>query len=125
MNPTPSSSYKSKQGFSRIIKAGLYSLQGFKAAWQHEAAFQQELILALILVPLGLYLGENGLERAVLIAPVLLILVAELLNSAIEAVVDRLGDEYHILSGRAKDLGSAAVFMSLVLLVFIWGLILF
>ncbi len=124
MSTTPSSSYKSKQGLRRIIKAGQYSLQGFKAAWQHEAAFQQELILAVLLLPLALYLGDNGLERALLVASVLLVLVVELLNSALENVVDRFGDEYHVLAGRAKDLGSAAVFMSLSLLVCVWVLVL-
>ncbi len=113
-----------RTGLARIVAATGYSLKGLRAALRHEAAFRQELVLALVLLPLALWLGEDGVQRALLAAPVLLVLVVELINSAIEAVVDRLGDEWHELAGRAKDLGSAAVFVSLLLLVLVWGLVL-
>jgi len=116
--------YKSKLGFKRIIDANRYSWQGFKAAWHYEAAFKQELGLAVVLFPLGLWLGDGGMEKALLCAVVLLVLIVELLNSGIEAVVDRFGEEFHDLSGRAKDLASAAVFTSLALCALTWGLIL-
>ncbi len=112
-------------GFTRIIKAGGYSWLGPCAAWRHEAAFRQEVWLAVVMIPLGLYLGGNGVEKALLIGSVLLILVVELLNSAIEAVVDRFGDERHELSGRAKDMASAAVAFTLALMVVVWVLVLF
>ncbi len=113
-----------RTGLARIVAAAGYSLKGLRAALRHEAAFRQELALALVLLPLALWLGQDGVQRALLAAPVLLVLVVELINSAIEAVVDRLGDEWHELAGRAKDLGSAAVFVSLLLLVLVWGLVL-
>ncbi len=100
-------------------------MQGFAGAFREEAAFRQELALALVVIPLALWLGQSGVERALLIAPMLLILMVELLNSAIEAVVDRVGLERHRLSGLAKDIGSAAVFMSFVLLITVWALVLF
>ncbi|MCP4331861.1 MAG: diacylglycerol kinase [Gammaproteobacteria bacterium] len=112
-------------GITRIIKAGGYSWQGLCATWRHEAAFRQEVWLAVVMIPLGLYLGGNGVEKALLIGSVLLILVVELLNSAIEAVVDRFGGEQHELSGRAKDIASAAVALALGLMVVIWVLVLF
>ena len=95
-----------------------YSAQGFAHAWKHEAAFRQEATLALLLLPLGLWLGRSGVER---VCCLLLVLIVELLNSAIEAVVDRFGGEHHELSGRAKDLGSAAVSISLVVVAAVWG----
>ncbi len=107
-------------GFKRLCDATRYSILGLGAAFRHEAAFRQELVLALVLVPLGLWLGENGVERALLLASVLLVLVVEVLNSAVEAVVDRIGDEIHPLAGRAKDLGSAAVFLALVTAAVVW-----
>ena len=113
-----------KTGISRIIDAAGYSWQGLSAAYQHEAAFRQELFLALVMVPLAIWLGENGLEAAILIGSVLVVLIAEILNSAIEAVVDRFGHEHHELSGRAKDMGSAAVFLALTNVAITWGLIL-
>ena len=113
-----------KTGISRIIDAAGYSWQGLSAAYQHEAAFRQELFLALIMVPLAIWLGENGLESAILIGSVFVVLIAEILNSAIEAVVDRFGHEHHELSGRAKDMGSAAVFLALTNVAITWGLIL-
>ncbi|MEY4760905.1 MAG: hypothetical protein RLZZ200_761 [Pseudomonadota bacterium] len=112
------------QGFSRLFRALESSRKGFLGAYREEAAFRQELWLAVIVVPLGLYLGNNGVERALLVAPMLLVLVIELLNSAIEATVDRIGLEHHVLSGLAKDLGSAAVLLSLAWLVVTWVLVL-
>jgi diacylglycerol kinase (ATP) len=107
----------------RILKAAGYSFAGFKAALS-EASFRQEVVLSLILIPVGLYLGGSGVERALLIGSVLLVLVVELLNSAIEAVVDRVSLEHHSLSKRAKDVGSAAVALALVNAVAVWLLIL-
>jgi len=111
-------------GLKRIIKAAGYSWAGFKAAFKHEAAFRQELALCLILIPVGLWLGQNGVERALLIGSLLLVLIIELINSAIEAAVDRFGGEQHELSGRAKDIGSTAVFVALFNAAVIWALIL-
>ncbi|MCE2457213.1 MAG: diacylglycerol kinase [Dehalococcoidia bacterium] len=109
---------------SRIVRATRYSLAGLRSAIRGEAAFRQELILALILVPVAVWLGDNGIERALMIASLLIVLIVELLNSAIEAVVDRVGTEFHDLSARAKDLGSAAVFISLLTVPVVWGLVL-
>ena len=114
---------KGATGLRRIVSAARYSLAGLRAALS-EAAFRQELILALVLVPLGLYLGKTDVERALLIGSVLLVLIVELLNSAVEAVVDRISADLHVLSKRAKDLGSAAVLLSLVNLATVWLLIL-
>lgn len=111
-------------GLERLIKAGGYSLAGLKAAWRQEAAFRQECALALVLVPAGLWLGGSAVERAVLVGSLFVVLIAELLNSGIEAVVDRVGLERHPLAGRAKDLGSAAVLVALINVVLTWGLIL-
>ena len=110
--------------FGRIVRATRYSLAGLRSAIREEAAFRQELILALVLIPVAVWLGDNGVERALMIASLLVVLIVELLNSAIEAVVDRIGTEPHDLSGRAKDLGSAAVFISLVAVPVVWGLVL-
>ena len=107
-------------GLTRIIHAAGYSYRGMIAAFRHEAAFRQEALLALILCPLAVYIGDTSFEISVLIASVVLVLIVELLNSAIEAVVDRIGPEHHELSGRAKDLGSAAVFLSLTCLFIVW-----
>ena len=112
-------------GWRHVIAASRYSLQGLRAAWHNEVAFRQEIGLCLILVPLGFWLGRSAVEHALLIGTLLIVLIAELLNSALEAVVDRFGPERHELAGRAKDLGSAAVFVALVLVVLVWGLILF
>ncbi len=111
-------------GLSRIIKAGGYSVAGLRACFRHEAAFRQELFLLLPLLPLALYLGDNGVERALLIGSLLLVPLMELLNSAIEAVVDRFGGERHELAGRAKDIGSAAVLWAIVIAFIIWLLVL-
>jgi diacylglycerol kinase (ATP) len=111
-------------GFTRIFRAFGTSLRGIAGAFREEAAFRQELALAMVVIPLGLWLGKNGIERALLIAPMFLVLVVELINSAIEATVDRIGLERHTLSGLAKDIGSAAVLMSLLLLAVVWLLVL-
>ena len=110
-------------GLRRIANATLFSFAGFRTAWREEAAFRQELLLCLVLVPTGVWLGRTAVERALLIGSSLIVLIAELLNTGIENVVDRVGQEPHRLSGQAKDLGSAAVFTSLVLTLLVWGLI--
>ncbi len=112
-------------GLTRIIKAGGYSMQGFKAAWKNEAAFRQELILTLILTVTALVLPDLSImERFLLMVFPWLVMTVEILNSAIEAVVDRIGDEWNELSGRAKDLGSAAVFIMLILTLADWIVVL-
>jgi diacylglycerol kinase (ATP) len=118
------SPFKGKTGLQRLLNATRYSLEGFAAAARHEDAFRQELMLAAVLVPLGLWLGNGGVERALLVGSTLLILVVELLNSAIEATVDRVSLEDHKLAKRAKDLGSAAVMMSLATVAAVWLLVL-
>ena len=112
------------RGLTRVLRALTASLQGLGGAFREEAAFRQELALAALVIPLGLWLGHSGVERALLIAPMLLILIVELLNSAIEATVDRIGLERHVLAGLAKDIGSAAVLFSLALVALIWVLVL-
>lgn len=113
------------KGLKRIILAFGYSCQGFKAAYEYEEAFRQEIILAAITIPLAFYLAETGLECALLISSILLIMIAELLNTGIEAITDRVGTDHHELSGRAKDIGSAAVLLSLVNSTVIWVGVLF
>ncbi len=113
------------RGFMRIVRAMVCSWQGFRAAWRHEAAFRQEALLAIVLIPLGLWLGQGGVQRALLAGSVLLVPIAELINSAIEAVVDRIGPERHVLSGRAKDMGSAIVFLAISLAIMVWCCVLF
>ena len=108
-----------------MIKATGYSWQGLRAAYRHEAAFREEIWLCVLLLPLGLYLGDGGVEKALLVGSVLLLPLVEILNSAIEAAVDRVGDEFHELSGRAKDMGSAAVALAILLLIVVWVLVLF
>ena len=114
-----------KRGLTRIIHALGYSLIGLRAAFRNEAAFRQELLLAIVMIPAGIYLGSDPVEKALLIAVVLLVLIVELLNSAVETVINRIGDEHHELAGRAKDMGSAAVLISLILVLSIWFLILY
>jgi diacylglycerol kinase (ATP) len=109
---------------TRLLRAFGYSYQGFRHTWREEAAFRQEVGLSLVVIPLGLCLGRSGVERALLVSPMLMILVVEILNSAVEAVVDRSGTERHPLAGMAKDMGSAAVMLSFVLLGTVWLLIL-
>jgi len=116
--------YSGNTGFTRIIKAAGYSWKGIKAAYKYEAAFRQETWLALVLIPLAIYVAENTTQLAFMISSVLLVMLVEILNSAVEAVVDRFGDDLHELSGRAKDMASAAVTFSLIIMVLIWGLML-
>ena len=111
-------------GITRWIKATGFSWQGFKAAYKHEEAFRQEVFLLAVATPLAIWLGEGGVEKALLIGRVLLLLLVEIINSAIEAVVDRFGGEIHELSGRAKDMGSAAVFIAMVNVAMVWLLVL-
>ncbi len=109
-----------KTGIRRIIAATGYSLKGLQAAWKEEAAFRQEVLLALVATVVATVLPVSSLERVMMIFAVVLVVIVELLNSAIEAVVDRFGGEMHELSGRAKDVGSAAVFVTLCLAAFVW-----
>lgn len=112
-------------GLIRLVNAFGNTWKGYVGAFREEAAFRQELALCVVLFPLGLWLGQNGLERALLVGPIFIVLIVELLNSGIEATVDRIGLERNPLSGLAKDLGSAAVFTSFALLAVIWALVLF
>lgn len=112
-----------RTGLKRVLWANYYSYLGVKAAWRSEAAFRQELCLMLVMLPCAFWLGQSTLQYIALIAPLFLVVIVELLNSAIEAVVDRIGTERHNLSGQAKDMGSAAVFFALVLVILSWGLI--
>ncbi len=121
----PVSQFKSKSGLKRIFSAFFYSLDGFKAAWQHEHAFRQELFLAVIGTAVALFLPVSAFQKLVLVAVLLLVLIVELVNSAIEAIVDRISLERHPLSKNAKDFGSAAVFMACVLALMTWGVVLF
>ena len=118
------SPYKGKTGFNRLINAFGYSIAGTLAAFKHEDAFRQEVILSAILIPLALYLGQTGIEQALMISSLLFIIVVELLNSSIEATVDRISVKRHKLAKRAKDIGSAAVFFSLINAAVIWFLLL-
>ena len=110
-------------GLTHLIRSTQYSLKGLKAAIRYETAFRHELSLSAVLVPIAIWLAPNIWQFLALVAPLFLLLIVELLNSAVEAVVDRIGLERHELSGRAKDLGSAAVFVTLCLLVLIWGVV--
>ncbi|HAS81168.1 MAG TPA: diacylglycerol kinase [Verrucomicrobia bacterium] len=116
--------YAQHKGWRRLVNATGYSWAGLKAAWRNEEAFRQESLLCAVLVPLALWLGDGAVEQALLIGSLLLVVIVELLNSGIEAVVDRIGQERHELSGRAKDIGSAAVFAALLNAAIIWLLIL-
>ena len=109
------------RGLKRLVDATGYSWAGLKAAYVHEEAFRQEVWLAIILIPLGIWLGATPIEKVLLVGVILLVMIVELLNSGIEAAIDRIGEEHHELSGRAKDIGSAAVFFSLVLVLVTWG----
>ncbi|MDH3310753.1 MAG: diacylglycerol kinase [Gammaproteobacteria bacterium] len=108
----------------RVWRAAGYSAAGFRAALKNEAAFRQELALFVVLAPLGFWLGRDGVERSLLVGSLLLVLLVELLNSAIESVVNRVGQDHHELSGQAKDIASAAVFISLLTVVVVWALVL-
>lgn len=116
--------HQNVKGLKRIINAFYFSIAGLKAAWKHEEAFRQEVLLFLVAIPLALWLGETIVEKLLLIGSVLLVLLFELVNSAIEAVVDRVGLERHELSGRAKDIGSAVVMLSMVWTAIVWIFIL-
>ena len=126
-NPPPrtESPFKGKQGLRRIWNALNYSLQGFSGAYRHESAFRQEVWLAVVLLPLSLWLHTSAIGHALLAGSVLLVLLVELLNSAVEATVDRISLEQHHLAKRAKDIGSAAVLISLIHLALVWALVLF
>ena len=108
----------------RILLATKWSLQGLRAAWLHESSFRLEVYLLAIMGPLALWLGADGIERALLLGSCLMVLAAELLNSAIEAIIERYGGEHHELAGRAKDMGSAAVFVTMMNVLLTWGLVL-
>ena len=118
------SPHKSKTGLRRVWNALFYSIAGMRAAFAHEAAFRQEVMLAALLIPLALWLPANGLGKALMIGSVLLVLIVELLNSAVEAAVDRISLENHQLAKRAKDIGSAAVMLALVNVAIVWALVL-
>jgi diacylglycerol kinase (ATP) len=118
------SPFKGKTGIQRLWNALGYSLQGLASAFRHEDAFRQEVLLAALLVPAAFFIPVGGAERALMIASVLLVLIVELLNSAVEAAVDRISLENHLLAKRAKDLGSAAVFLSLANAAAVWLLVL-
>jgi len=112
-------------GFKRLWYATKFSIKGLNFAFRNESAFRQELAALLVLVPLALYLGDNEVEWILMIGSCLLVIIVELLNTAVEAAVDRVGEEFHTLAGVAKDVGSAAVFVSLILFAMVWGLIVF
>ncbi|WP_129141232.1 diacylglycerol kinase [Modicisalibacter coralii] len=111
----------SETGWRHLIHSTRYSLKGFKAAFRHESAFRQELLLCVLLVPLAWWIARTPVEWLLLVGSCVLVLVVELLNSAVETVVDRIGPEHHVLSGRAKDIGSAAVMLSLIMAGLTWG----
>ncbi len=117
------SPFKGKTGLKRVINAFFYSMDGLAAAYRNEDAFRQEFWLAVVLIPLALWLDVGALGKAMMIASVLLVLIVELLNSAIEATVDRISLDHHTLAKRAKDIGSAAVLISLVNVALVWGLV--
>jgi diacylglycerol kinase (ATP) len=119
------SPFKGKTGVRRLVNAFGYSMAGLKAAYQNEDAFRQEVLLAIVLLPLAFILEQEAIGRALMVGSVLLVIMVELLNSAVEATVDRISLENHLLAKRAKDIGSAAVFVSLVNLAAVWGLVLF
>ena len=116
--------FKGKQGLTRLINALGYSKDGLAAAWKNEAAFREEVLLAAVAFPLAFYLGQTGIERALLAGSILFILIVEILNSAVEAVVDKASPEKHELAKRAKDMGSAAVLLSLLNAAVIWACVL-
>jgi len=112
------------RGLGGVLKAARWSWRGLKAAWRHESSFRTEVYLCVVAVPFALWLGQTSVERVLLIGSCLLVLAAELLNSAIEAVIERYGNEWHELAGRAKDMGSAATFVLMVNVALVWALIL-
>ena len=116
--------FKGKQGLTRLINALAYSRDGIAAAWKNEAAFREEVLLAAIAIPLAFYLGKTGVERALLVGSIVFILIVEILNSAVEAVVDKASPEKHELAKRAKDMGSAAVLLALINAAVVWACVL-
>ena len=112
------------RGPAGVLKAAIWSLQGLRAAWMHESSFRLEVCLFVVLGPLGWFLGADGVERALLIGSCLLVMAMELMNSSMEAVIERYGAEHHELAGRAKDMGSAAVFVVMMNVILVWALIL-
>ena len=122
--PDAVSPFKGKTGIVRIVHAFFNSCAGLADAWRHESAFRQEILLAAILIPIAFLVPVTPAERAILISAVLLVMVVELLNTGVEVAIDRISFEHHSLSKRAKDIGSAAVFVALVLLAAVWGVIL-
>jgi diacylglycerol kinase (ATP) len=116
--------HKGKTGLRRVWNALFYSMDGFRAAFRHEDAFRQEVLLACLMIPFAVFLPASGVGKALMVGSVLLVLIVELLNSAVEATVDRISLENHLLAKRAKDLGSAAVFVSLVNVVVVWAFVL-
>jgi diacylglycerol kinase (ATP) len=118
------SPFKGKTGVARVVQAFFNSIAGFSDAWTHESAFRQEILLACVMIPGAFMMQVTPVERAMLLAVVLLVLIVELLNSSVEAAIDRISFEHHSLSKRAKDIGSAAVFVSLCLTVLVWTVIL-
>jgi len=116
--------FKGKQGITRLINALGYSRDGLTAAWKNEAAFREEVLLAAVTIPLAFYLGRTGVDRALMIGSIILVLIVEILNSAVEAVVDKASPEKHELAKRAKDMGSAAVLLSLVNAAAVWACVL-
>ena len=119
------SPFKGETGLRRLINAFGYSADGLEAAFQHEDAFRQEVFLACVLIPLGLYWGKTNIEKVMLAGAIILVLIVELLNSSIEATVDHTSVECHPLAKRAKDIGSSAVFLTLINFFLVWGLVLF
>lgn len=116
---------KQNTGIKRVYNAFFYSMAGLASAWKNEAAFRQESIIAIVLLPVAFWLGQSVSQIGLLILSIFIVLIVELLNSAIEAAVDRISDEHHSLSKQAKDIASAAVFLSLVLFAIIWGFVIF
>ena len=121
---TSAQEFKGKKGLTRLWNALGYSRDGIAAAWHHEAAFREEILLATIAIPLAFYLGKTGVDRALLVGSIILILIVEILNSAVEAVVDKASPEMHDLAKRAKDKGSAAVLFSLINAAVVWACVL-
>lgn len=118
------SAYYENKGLMRAWRALGFSLQGIRQCFKYESAFRQEVALSFVIIPLGIWLGEGAVEQVLLVGSWVLVMILELLNSAVEAVVDRIGPEQHELSGRAKDIGSAAVLAGVVLAVFVWAMLL-
>ncbi len=116
---------RSTYDVGRVLRAGAYSMAGLRAALSKEAAFRQEVILFALLAPLGAWLGRDAVERVMLLGSLVVVLIVELLNSAVEATVDRISRKHHKLSGRAKDMGSAAVTLAILLVIMVWSLILY